>query len=183
MVFSFSKRKGAGRWWRERWPSKIDLNWGKHCCCCWFGQKRLANGIKNDSRIFEHPQDCSYSDTEIGFEKEKVVWTFCSTLLDTWAKGRSAHILPRHYRIGGCRQKKLLTKLLREMRPGVLPVTPKQGDTVLIGLVRYPLGRSNRNSKKFYIMTMLIIVSDSQGVVHKEFLPEEKRLYEEFFKE
>jgi hypothetical protein len=26
------------------------------------------------------------------------VCTFCSTLLDNWAKGRSSHILPRHYR-------------------------------------------------------------------------------------
>jgi hypothetical protein len=39
--------------------------------------------IKNDSRIFEHPQDCSSSDSERGFGKEKVVCTFCSTLLDT----------------------------------------------------------------------------------------------------
>jgi hypothetical protein len=30
------------------------------------------------------------------------------------------------------------TKLLREMRPGVLPVTPKQSDKVLNGLVRHP---------------------------------------------
>jgi hypothetical protein len=29
------------------------------------------NGIKND-RIFEHPQDCSSSDCERGFGKEKV---------------------------------------------------------------------------------------------------------------
>ena len=35
------------------------------------------------------------------------------------------------------------TKLLREMRPGVLPMTPKQSDRVLNGLVRYPLGRRN----------------------------------------
>jgi hypothetical protein len=31
--------EGSCRRWRERWPSKIDSNWGKHCCCCWFGQK------------------------------------------------------------------------------------------------------------------------------------------------
>jgi hypothetical protein len=37
--------------------------------------------------------------------------------------------------------KHFLTKLLREMRPGVLPVTPKQSDRFLNGLVRYPLGR------------------------------------------
>jgi hypothetical protein len=28
---------------------------------------------------------------------------FFPTLLDTWAKGRSSHILPRHYRDGRCR--------------------------------------------------------------------------------
>jgi len=47
----------------------------------------------NDSRIFEHPQDCSSSDSERGLGKDKVVCTFCSTLLDTWGKGRSSHIL------------------------------------------------------------------------------------------
>jgi hypothetical protein len=36
-----------------------------------------------------------------------------------------------------------LTKLLWEMRPGVLPVTPKETDGVLNELVRYPSGRIN----------------------------------------
>jgi len=36
-----------------------------------------------------------------------------------------------------------LTKLLREMRPGVLPMTPKQSDRILNGLVRHLLGRRN----------------------------------------
>jgi hypothetical protein len=31
---------------------------------------------------------------------KKVVCMFCSTLLDTRAKGRSSHIWPRHYRDG-----------------------------------------------------------------------------------
>jgi hypothetical protein len=35
------------------------------------------------------------------------------------------------------------TKLLQEMRPGVLPVTPKQSGRVLNGLVRHPQGRRN----------------------------------------
>jgi histone-lysine N-methyltransferase SETMAR len=39
--------------------------------------------------------------------------------------------------------KKILTKLLREMRPGVLPMNPTQSDRVLSGLVRYLLGRRN----------------------------------------
>jgi hypothetical protein len=82
------------------------------------------NHIMNDSRIYEHPQDCSSLDPERGFEKEKVVCTFCSTLLDTWAKGRLSYILPRHYRNGWCRQKFFLTKLLREMRPGFFCLWP-----------------------------------------------------------
>jgi hypothetical protein len=36
-----------------------------------------------------------------------------------------------------------LTKLLREMRTGVLTMTPKKSDRVLNGLVRHPLGRRN----------------------------------------
>jgi hypothetical protein len=71
------------------------------------------NRIKNDSRIFENSQDCSSSDSERGFGKEKVVCTFCSTLLDTWwATGRLSHILPRHYRDGRCRQKFFFNKLI-----------------------------------------------------------------------
>jgi hypothetical protein len=105
VVFSISRRKGAGRRWRERWLSKIDSNWGKHCCCRWFGKKWLSDRINNESRIFKHSKDCSSSDFERGFGKETVVCTFCSTLLDTWAKGRSSHILQRHYRDGRCRHK------------------------------------------------------------------------------
>ena len=36
-----------------------------------------------------------------------------------------------------------LTKLLQGMRRGALPMTPKQSDRVLNGLVRHPLGRRN----------------------------------------
>jgi hypothetical protein len=36
--------------------------------------------------------------------------------------------------------KNLLTKLLREVRPGVLSMTEKQSDRLLNGLVRHPLG-------------------------------------------
>jgi len=35
--------------------------------------------------------------------------------------------------------KKFLTKLLWEMRSGVSPITPKQSDRVLNGLMRHPL--------------------------------------------
>jgi hypothetical protein len=43
--------------------------------------------------------------------------------------------------------KNFLTKLLREMRPGVLHMTPKQSYRVLNGLVRHPLVWRNWNSK------------------------------------
>ena len=64
-----------------------------------------------------------------------------------------------------------LTKLLRKMKPGVLPMTPKLSDRVLNGFVRHTLGRRNW---RFHIGTMLIIFFDSQGVVHKEFVPKRK---------
>ena len=77
---------------------------------------------------------------------EKVVCTFCSTLLDTWAKRKSSHILPRHYRVGRCRQN-FFNKIIMGDRPGVLRMTPKQSDRVLSGLVRHLLDPRNWNSK------------------------------------
>jgi hypothetical protein len=43
--------------------------------------------------------------------------------------------------------KTFLTKLLQKIRPSVLPMTPKQSDRVLNGLVRHILGQRNWNSK------------------------------------
>jgi hypothetical protein len=45
-------------------------------------KKWPSNRIKNDGKIFEHPQDCCSSDSERGFGKDKIVFTFCYTLLD-----------------------------------------------------------------------------------------------------
>jgi len=73
MVFSISRREGAAKRWQERWLPKIDSNWGKHFCIYWFGKKLPSNRIKNDSRFFEHPQDCSSLDSERGFGKESCV--------------------------------------------------------------------------------------------------------------
>jgi hypothetical protein len=97
MLFSISRRKGVGRKWRKRWPSKIDSNWDKHCCFADLVKKWPSNRNKKDSRFFENPQDWSSSDSERELGKEKDVCTFCSTIVDNWAKGRSSHILPRHY--------------------------------------------------------------------------------------
>ena len=41
----------------------------------------------------------------------------------------------------------LLTNFLREIRPGVFPMTPKQNVRILDGLMRHPLGQRNWNSK------------------------------------
>jgi len=75
-----------------------------------------------------------------------------------------------------------LTELLREMRPGVLRMTPKQSDRVLNGLVRHLLSRRNWNSKGPASRSLLIIFVDSQGVVHKEFVPEGKTVNTDFYK-
>jgi hypothetical protein len=40
-------------------------------------------------------------------------------------------------------KKFFLTKLLREVRTGVLPMTPKQSNRVVSGLVRHPLSQIN----------------------------------------
>jgi hypothetical protein len=61
-------------------------------------------------------------------------------------KGRSSHILPRRYHDGRCRQT-FLTKLLRKKRTEVLPMTPKQSDRVLNGLVTNLLLWRKWNSK------------------------------------
>ena len=74
--------------------------------------------------------------------------------------------------------KKFLTKLLQEMRPGVLPMTPKQSNRV---------GETSPRPRKLkfqrsHMKTMSIIVFDSQGAVHKEFVPEGKTVNAEFYK-
>jgi hypothetical protein len=143
--------------------------WGKHLCIYWFGQKWPSNRIKNDSRFSEHSQDCSSLDSERGFGKEKVVCTFCFTLLDIWAKWRLSHILPRHCD-GWCKQI-FLTKLLREIKPGVLHTAPRQSDK------ESWMGWRDISSaeERFCIKTMLIFLT-------KEFVPEGKAVNAEFYK-
>jgi len=164
-------KMGAGRRWRERWPSKIDSYWGKHCCCCWFGQKLLLNHIKNDSRIFEHPQDCSSSDSKRRYGKEEVVCTFCSTLLDTWAKGRSSNILP-----------KLFNKIIMGEETWCFAYDPetKRQSSEWDGETSPWLKKLK--FQRYRITTTLIIFFYSQGTVHKEFVPEGKTVNAEFYK-
>jgi hypothetical protein len=105
-------------------------------------KKLPSNRIKNDSRIFEHPKNCSSSDSEKDLGKRKLCASFVPHPLT-----------PEHRedRVTSCQDiiamadadKNFLTKLLREMRHGVLPMTTKQSDRVLKGLVRHPLDRRN----------------------------------------
>jgi len=88
--------------------------------------------------------------------KRKLCARFFPTVLGTWAKERSRHILPRHYRVGRCRQK-FLTKLLWVMRPVFLPMTPQQGDRYLLGLVRQPLGWKKLKFQRSRLKNKLII--------------------------
>ena len=176
------KTEGSCRRWRERWPSKIDSNWGKHCCCCWFGQEWPSNRIKNDNRIFEQPEDCSFSDSEMGFGKEKVVYTFCSTLLDAWAKGRSRHILPRHYRDGWCR-KKIFEQNYYGRWDLVFCLWPRNKATEFwMGWWDIPSAEETLIPKVPYQEHVDNFFFGSKVVVHKEFVPEGKTVNAEFYK-
>jgi len=68
VVFSISRRKGEveddERGGRPK-STRTEVNIAA-----------VAEMVKNDGRIFEHPQDCSSSNSERGFGKEKVVCTF-----------------------------------------------------------------------------------------------------------
>jgi len=140
MAFLISRQKGAGVW-LESWLSKIDSNWRKHCGCCWFVIKWLSICIKNDSKIFEHPQDCKSSDSERELGKEEVMCTFCSTLLATWTKRKSGLILTKHYREGRCRQ--IFNNIIAGEETWCFAFDPKQIDIFLNEMMRHFLGRRN----------------------------------------
>jgi hypothetical protein len=73
-----------------------------------------------------------------------------------------------------------LTKLLREMRPGVLLMTPKQSDSSewVDELSSQP---KKPKFQRYRIKTVLIFF-ESQGIAHKEFVPEGKIVNAEFYK-
>jgi hypothetical protein len=106
------------------------------------------------------------SDSERGFGKEKVVCTFCSTLLDTWAKGRSSHILPRPYRDGRCRQN-LFNKIITGDETWCFAYDPEtERQSCERGGETSPRPKKLKFQKSCNT-TMLIFFFDSQGVVHK----------------
>jgi len=68
------------------------------------------------------------------------------------------------------------------MRPGVLPLTPKQSDRVLNVFGETSPRRKELKFQRSRIKTMLIIFFDPQGIVHREFVPEGKTINAEFCK-
>jgi len=123
----------------------------------------------------------SSSDSKRGSGKEKAVCMFFSTLRDAWAKGRSCHILPRHYRNGRCRQK-FFNKIIIGNENWCFaydPGTNQQNCEWLSETSPWPKKLKFQRSR---IKTMLIIFFDSQGTVHKEFVSEGKTVNAEFYK-
>jgi len=77
--------------------------------------------------------------------------------------------------------KHFLTKLVWEMRPGVLPMTSKQSDSSEKVSETSPRLQKLKFQRS-RIKTMLIIFFNSQSIVQKEFIPEEKTVNAEFYK-
>jgi hypothetical protein len=67
----------------------------------WLKLTAVADLVKNDCQIASRmiAESLNIPNTVVlPILKEKLVRTFCFTLLDTRAKGRSSYFLPRHYR-------------------------------------------------------------------------------------
>jgi len=100
-------------------------------------------------------------------ESLKVVCTFYSTLLDTWANGRSTLILSRIYRDGRWK-KKYFNKIITGNGPDTLhyvPETKRQISEWVGGNSPLP---KNLKLQRSCIKNMLTIFFNSQGVVHKK---------------
>jgi hypothetical protein len=67
------------------------------------------------------------------------------------------------------------------MRPGVLPLTPKERQSSEWVGETFPRSKKLKFQRS-RMKTMSIIFFDSQGVVHKEFVPEGKTVNAEFYK-
>jgi hypothetical protein len=182
VVFSILRLKRAGRRWWERWPSKstqTEVN-----------IVDVANLVKNDPQIASRmiaeslniPKTVVLQILKEDLRKRKLCARFVSHSSITEQREDLSHILLRHYRDGRCRQKFFLTKLLWEMKPGVLSTTLKQSKRVLNGLVRHPFSRRNWNSTGPASRPCWSFFFNSQGVVHKEFVPEGKTVNAEFYK-
>jgi hypothetical protein len=104
----------------------------------------LSNRIKNDSRIFEHPQDVVLQILKEDLGKRKLCAHFVPHSLTS--EQREPQVTSCQDIIVMADTNIFLTILLWEMRPGVLPITQKQSDRVLNGKTRHPLGQRNWNS-------------------------------------
>ena len=67
------------------------------------------------------------------------------------------------------------------MRSGVLPMTPTQSKRFLNGLVRHPLAEETE-IPNFPHQEHVDNFFDSQGIAHKEFIPEGQTVNAEFYK-
>jgi len=114
----------------------------------------LADLVKNDRQITSRMIAES-----LNFPKTVVLWILKEDLgkrklvhilfHTPWqlSKGKIESQLAKKLSRWTMQTKIFLTKLFWKMGPGVLPMTPKQSDRVLNGLVRHPLGRRHWNSK------------------------------------
>ena len=107
--------------------------------------------------------------------------TFYSTLLDTWAKGRSSHILARHYSDSRFKHKFLTTFFTGDkiwcFTYG--PETKRQfyecvGEISHLQKKQIPKVPHQDHVDNYFF--------DSEGLVHKEFVPEGKTVNAEFYK-
>ena len=96
---------------------KIDSNWGKHCCCCWFVQKWQSNCTKNDSRIFQHPKTVVLRVLKEDLERESCVHVLFHTPWHLNEGKIELHLAETSSR-WPTQTKIILTKLLGDMRPG-----------------------------------------------------------------
>ena len=141
-----------------------------------------SNRIKKNSKIFEHPQDCSSSDSERRFGEEKVVLTFCSSLTAE----------QREDRVTSCQDiiamadadKNFLNKIITADKILCSACDPETKPQRFEWIGETSLRPKKLKLQRSRIKTMLIIYIffGSQGLVHKEFVPEGKRVNAESYK-
>ena len=102
----------------------------------------VADLVKNDGRIASRMTAEYVNISKTVVLRRKLCERFVSHSL-TSEQGKIESHLAKTLSPWPMQTNFFLTKLLREMIPGVLSMTPKQSDTVLNGLVRHPLGRRN----------------------------------------
>ena len=89
--------------------------------------------------------------------------------------------MPRHYRDGQCRQKFFFKKIITGDETWCFAYDPetKRQSSEWVGETSPRL--KTLKFQRFHYKTMLIIFFDSQGVVHKEFVPDGETANAEFY--